>query len=280
MDYAKLMIFDKGWNKIGYIDSYKSLIWTKRYTSYGEFELYIPFSKRFTKILECDNFVVIDESYTPGYYAMIIDRVEIVQSPNDPVMMIVKGKSLESILYRRIFYESIITGYDTVALSRFGFISNIIDNCFGVNIVTPPRRWSTDGKTNDYAIYNSTGDDTIDNRVKTVTKGDNLGDTLDKFLKSVGYGIDVLYANDNIYNIYIYKGTDRSDSVTFRSDLDNLKNCTYIKDISNVSNVARITSMDSTATVPTYADGTSAPDEIRGINRREIKFSSGPYWRK
>ena len=37
-----LYILNKNFEKIGLIDTYESVIWTTRYYTYGDFELYIP----------------------------------------------------------------------------------------------------------------------------------------------------------------------------------------------------------------------------------------------
>lgn len=261
MDNARLIIYDANWKEVGVIDAYTSLIWTKRYTSCGDFELHMPFKKRYVQILRLNYFVCIDGPDNKEYkYAMIIERVEIAQSAESGTAMTVKGRSLLSILYRRVLYSELV-----MINTKIAFISELINSCFNDSRV----RKLGDGLNESYAIFNLT----IDKRKKyrSASKGDNLGETIEKFCESTGTGIDILYGGDT-YMIYVYELESKENTVVFSSELDNLANCTYIEDISNFANAARVTSNQITITAPRDADSIS--DGRTGLNRYEKSFTA------
>lgn len=279
MENAKLIVYDRDWNQVGYIDAYTSLIWSKKFTSYGDFELYLPFKKSLAYVLKLNNFVTIEgKNNNAGVYAMIIERVEMTQSPDNPTMMTVKGRSLLSILYRRVLYEDVIGSF-----TEFGFIKSLIDSCFSNDESTgkfalPPRRWNTEPTgRNKYAILALGTFD--DDRVYAAERGENLGEAISNFCESKGIGIDILYTPVSdagiygVYYIYIYKFNGKENDVIFSNDLDNLSNVTYIEDISNYANVARVKNNDSWVTAPRGADSTK-DEEYTSFNRYEITFDT------
>ncbi|SFP67368.1 hypothetical protein SAMN04487888_1171, partial [Eubacterium callanderi] len=42
MDLAKINVFDKEMNFLGKVDRYKSLIYVRKWQSYGSFEFHVP----------------------------------------------------------------------------------------------------------------------------------------------------------------------------------------------------------------------------------------------
>ncbi len=261
MDNAKLIIYDTNWKEVGVIDAYTSLIWTKRYTSCGDFELHMPFEKRYIKILKFNYYVCIDKQKSNAdKYAMIIEHIEIAQSAESGTTLTVKGRSLLSILYRRVMYSELV-----MTDTKFAFISELINSCFnGSN----PRKLGR-GLNESYAVFNLTIDKK--KKLRSAGKGDNLGETIEKFCESTGTGIDMIYDGVS-YLIYVYELESKENSVIFSSELDNLANCTYVEDISNFANVARITSNQITITTPKTEDSEKAIHT--GFDRYEIALTT------
>lgn len=281
-EYARLNIYNTEWVKIGYIDSYTSLIWTRRFTSYGDFELYMPYSPAWKDVIKPDYYVEIDGDpefagvQDDEIYAMIIERIEYVQKPDEPTMLIVKGRCLESILHRRVFYEDIVLSDSTTGYSlssKYGYLEYIIKNCIGVDAI-PARRIPYEALN-----VNIPMPQYDDSRVRTVNKNDNLGESISELLAAWGYGILVTYnISDEKFYIRFMNSVDRtgliqgSKPLVFRSDLDNLENCHYIIDNSGTANVCRISSNNANATYPPGQNYDSA--EFKGLRRKEIAFST------
>lgn len=278
-EYGKLNIYNTDWEKIAYIDSYTSLIWTRRFTTYGDFELYLPWKPSLNDIIKPDYYVELDGDpdlkgiWNTEIYAMIIERIEYVQETGQPTMMIVKGRCLESLLYRRVFYQDIVLSDSTTGYSlscKYNYLEYIIRNCMGADAV-PARRIP-------YEIFNVNipMPQYDDSRVRTVNKNDNLGESLTELLSAWGYGIVVTYnISDRKLYIRLSNHNDRTsgeNALIFRSDLDNLANCHYIKDISGMDNVCRISSNQATATYPPGQNFDTAT--FQGIMRREVAFTT------
>ena len=262
-----VIVYNKNWEMTGYIDAYSSLIWTKRYTSPGDFEMHLAYSRHLVDVLKVGYYVALENAADRGgIYAMIIDRIEIKQSCSDGATILVKGKSLLSLLSRRVLYNELVE-----STSCFGFISDLVNNCFG-NVAVPPRRWLTYDGNIAYYLNDLTSD--TDTRVRVAGKGDNLCEVITEFCEENGIGIDMLYnPNSEQYGIYVYKYRSKADEIIFSSSLDNLAECEYIQDISNYANMALVSSDNSYASAPTGIDSTTDP-ALMGIERFEQSFNT------
>ena len=56
----ELKIFDRDLNLIGILDSFTSLIWNRKYSSVGDFQLNILFSNEVNEMLTNDNIIYKD----------------------------------------------------------------------------------------------------------------------------------------------------------------------------------------------------------------------------
>ena len=64
-------VLNASYEPVAVIDSFKSLIWTKRYFACGDFELYIPADKSLLEYLQPDNFLVRDDDDS----VMVIEKL-------------------------------------------------------------------------------------------------------------------------------------------------------------------------------------------------------------
>ena len=99
-----LQIYDRNVMQVGVVDAYSSLIWTKRYNKPGDFEVEIPLKGKISEFLALDNFVTLSEDFESGYY-MIIETIEVRQEESGGNTLFIKGRSLESLLERRIVWD-------------------------------------------------------------------------------------------------------------------------------------------------------------------------------
>ena len=86
---------------IGVIDTYDSVIWTKRCFSTGDFELYLPATPKNITLLQVGNYIYRSDDDT----VMIIEKVQITTDYENGNYLTVSGRSLESILARRIIWK-------------------------------------------------------------------------------------------------------------------------------------------------------------------------------
>lgn len=101
-DEEIVYIYDLNFNFVGTIDSFKSLMWTRKYFEAGEFKLVVSASKDNVEFLQI-NRILIRNNYTE---AAIIETVEYSDNGNDEDLTIT-GSFLSIILNRRIVKSTI-----------------------------------------------------------------------------------------------------------------------------------------------------------------------------
>ena len=94
------MVLDTDFKAIAVIDLYESFIWTDRYCKYGDFEIYMAMSVEYLEYLKQDYYLINRNSE----HVMIIEKIRISSDIEDGGHITVTGRSLESILDRRIIW--------------------------------------------------------------------------------------------------------------------------------------------------------------------------------
>ena len=103
----ELLVLNQSFESIAVIDNYKSMIWTDRYNAYGDFEIYFAMDTKLLSFLKEDYYLWSKDSE----HCMIIESIKIDADVEDGNQLIVTGRSLESILERRIIWgQRIFTG--------------------------------------------------------------------------------------------------------------------------------------------------------------------------
>ena len=98
-----LYVLNTNFERVEIIDSYESLIWTDRFREEGDFELYCFPAKRFIDNCQIDYYLENSESE----HLMIIEGRKITTDVDDGDRFVVTGKSLESILNRRVIWKDV-----------------------------------------------------------------------------------------------------------------------------------------------------------------------------
>lgn len=100
-----------------------SLLWVDRYNSYGDFELYFAMAPQLLTYLKEDYYLWLEDSE----HCMIIENIKINPDTEEGAHLIVTGRSLESILERRIIWEQRIFS---------GNLQNAIQKMLNENIIS------------------------------------------------------------------------------------------------------------------------------------------------
>ncbi|MBQ6625427.1 MAG: hypothetical protein IIX39_06400, partial [Clostridia bacterium] len=96
-----LYILNKSLTPIAVVDSYESLIWTKRYYTNGDFEIYIPASVSILNIMTQGNYIKrLDDDRV-----MMIERIQIQTDVELGNFLICSGRSVEALCKRRIVWK-------------------------------------------------------------------------------------------------------------------------------------------------------------------------------
>lgn len=242
---------------ISVIDSFKSFIWTDRYCEYGDFELYTPMNTELIETIKMDYYLSIGESE----HTMIVENISIESDAEDGDMLKITGRSLESILDRRIIWGSKILK---------GELQTVIKEIINESIISPsiPERKIENFKfieTDDAEVAALTVEETEYN-------GDTIYDVVSSLCSAGGIGFKILLNEEDEFVFFLYSGDDLSYEqtdnpyVTFSPEFDNLINSNYIESKQEYKNVTLVIG----ERVSDSAPKTAVAGEASGLDRREL----------
>lgn len=255
----ELYVVNNEFQTIDILDDFKSLIWTKRYSEFGDCELYISANLK--------NFTMI----RIGYYLVksddpdMICRVESIElntdSENGDYLTVI-GLDCRHILNQRIIAKQ---------TNHSGTVEEFIERLIAENITyasNPYRRIPN------FRVGESLG--LQDQIIQQVTY-DNLGEKIIELCKTFGYGSKVKL-DGIMFTFELYVGKDRSynqsvnNQVVFSPDYDNLKTSKFLNDAMNYKNSALVggegEGVDRQIVEYNLLDGEGIPPI--GLERREI----------
>ena len=250
-----LMVLDRDLNAIAVVDTYNSLIWTDRYQECGDFELYMPMSTEVLSYIKQDNYLWNKESE----HLMIIEKLLIESDVEDGARLTVTGRSLESILDRRVVW-----GLKTISGSLQNGIKALLDE----NVINPtdPNR-----KIPNF-VFEASDDPEIEAMaIETQYTGDNLYDVIQKICFERGMGFKVTPNENKQFVFKLYIGADRSYSqsqypyVVFSPDFENIISSNYMESKSSLKNVTLIGG-EGEGVERRYTH----IGEVAGLDRREL----------
>lgn len=253
----ELIVLNQEFERIQVIDTFESLIWTDRYYAYGDFELYTPMNVELLKYLRIGYYVYLRESE----HMMIITHIQTTTDLDDGDHLIVRGRSLESILERRIIKNSWkkTTFSDTSIVS---IIEKLVNEAF---ISTDAER-----KISNLSIKKFTDKKFLDIKISTEYEHDRIYDVVQKLCEDNKLGFKITCTDDYKFIFELYSGADRSYAqtdntyVVFSPQFDNIITSEYNDDTTEMCNVAYCVGKDeSNRKVIVVGD-------TKGIDRREL----------
>lgn len=264
MIYLELYVKDRSFKTIGVIDEYTSLIWTKRYWEYGDFEIYVHANIDLLNVLQIDNYICRNDDDT----VMIIEKIQITTDAESGNFFVVTGRSAESILERRVITKHTWSSNFPSTLCR-GLISNeFMNNSGDSNRIVSELKKITDtitGQTSSTITYRNFGE-TVYNAVFGICK-------------QYGLSVKIVYDSDlDGFSIIIWQGLDRTDSqtknsqVVFSPEFDNLVNSEYLIDYTNLKTEAFVAGAgEGNARITQWRfAGYKGGYGLSGIDRREM----------
>ncbi len=236
-------------------DVYQSFIWSTRYSAYGDYEIYTPINGQTWLDFTPDNYVQLDESS----HLMIIEDRSIETDIDMGNVLVSRGRSLESILERRIVWKQTLID---------GNLQEGIRKLLNENAINP----SDTNRRIPNLIFKASTDPKITTLSITAQfTGDNLYDTIkvlcDVF--SIGFKIEVNEQNQFVF--MLWAGVDRSYDqeinpyVIFSPEFDNLLNSNYIESRKLFKNVALVAGEGEGSDRKTQTVGSGS-----GLARREL----------
>lgn len=245
-------ILNKSLEWVAVVDYFKSAIWTPRYYDVGDFEIYAEASLDTLAALRQDFFITRPDDDM----VCIVDRVTISTDEEGGKYVTATGRSLQSILSRRIVWSQ---------TNLKGTVEDSVRRLITENIISPSV---ADRKIDNFVLGERKGfSDTLEMQVT----GDNLLDVVINLCKTYGYGFKITLDDQKRFVFDLYQGQDRSYAqdinprVIFSPNFDNVKSVDYTADKTDHKNVALIAGEGEGLDRKTAVSGSA-----RGLDRREV----------
>lgn len=252
----ELRLLDLNFKQIEVVDVFESLIWTDRYYEAGDFELHLPLS-HIPDNLGLGAYITYDKSDS----IMIAESIQLDRSGDNGNEITVSGRSLESILDRRIVEEKVI-------FSETRKISEVLITLVNECIVNPSN---SNRKIDKFVFDKSKLPDAVNAELSTIGissaqyRGNVLYEAICNICRQCKLGWKVRINADKNMELIFYGGKDRSKTVIFSEKMGNLSDIQYLVSTKDYKNAAFISGGedDIYATI-----GTSS-----GLDRREVAVS-------
>ena len=249
-----LTILDTDRTPLCVLDVYNSFIWTDRYSKYGDFELHASMSEDLLQYLKQDYYITNANSE----HVMIIEKLLINSDTENGNTITVSGRSLESLLERRIVWNR-------TTLS--GNLQKGIKKLLNENVISP----SDSNRKIDNFIFEESTDSAITGlTIDGQYTGDNLYEVIASICQEKDIGFKITLNTSNQFVFKLYSGVDRSYGqsvnpyVVFSPNFENIIESNYIESKMALKNVTLIGG-EGEGTARKYTSvGTAS-----GLDRRE-----------
>lgn len=250
-----LIVLDTNLRVVAIADTYNSMIWTDRFQKAGDFELCRPMERSVLDYLKHDYYLWRKDSE----HVMIIEKVLIESDSEDGDRLIVSGRSLESILDRRVVW-----GLKTLSGNFQEAVKSLLDESI-INPSKPERKISN-------FIFEASTDPAITAlTIDTQYTGDNLYEVISALCIERNIGFKVTLNAGNQFVFKLYAGADRSYGqfdnpyVIFSPKFDNIIDSNYVDEKSVLKNVTLVGG-EGEGSERRY----TAVGNISGMDRREL----------
>lgn len=251
----ELLVLNTNYESIAVLDTYESLIWTDRYNSYGDFEMFFAMDESSLEYLKEDNYLWLKDSE----HTMIIEDIRIDADTEDGNHLVVTGRSLESILERRIIWgQRVFTGN----------LQTAIQTMLNESIISPSI---ADRKISNFRFVASTDPKITSLTIDNQYTGDDLYTVIKGLCEENNIGFKIILADDNWFEFSLYAGVDRSYDqtenpyVVFSPNFENIINSNYFSSKASYRNVTLVAGEGEGTARKTTVVGSGS-----GLNRREV----------
>lgn len=253
----ELMLIDREYQNVGLIDVFESLIWTERYYGAGNFELYTPMNLELFREIKQDYMLYLKDSDQ----VMLIEETEISTDVETGAHLKISGRSLESILDRRIIWSQTVLN---------GNFQNAVKKLLAENVINPEIQ---ERKIPNFVFVDSTDPKVTGLTISAQFTGDNLYDTLVTLCETYEIGFRVLLDDQNRLCFSLYAGVDRTYDqfenpyVIFSPKFENLVDSNFLESSKALKTVALVAGEDSAQNRRTRVVSTT---NGTGLDRREM----------
>lgn len=268
----EIKVLDQNFDIIGLIESADSFYWVDRFNKPGEFEIYTEISRDLIALLQEDNYLQIPDSDK----TMIIESIRLKPDVELGNKLVSRGRSLESLLDRRIVWTQTLIDSMNLETGIFQFL----DDAFITGV-------SDTNRIVDNFVLTASGDTAITGIDLTIQlDADNCLELVNILTKSNNVGWKILLNSNLEFEFELYSGTDRSfdqstnPHVVFSPQFDNLINSDYVRSKRPYKNAALWVGDESeTSALVRGVMFFPGATNVVGINRREVYLDQSNYSR-
>lgn len=251
----ELLVLNTKFETVAFIDSFESHVWSDRYNERGDFELTFAMGPNILEFLKEDYYLVSSESE----HVMIIEDIVVDSEVEDGNILIVTGRSLESILDRRIVWGQKVLK---------GNLQNGVKTLLEEAIISPSNI--------DRKIDNFIFEEAIDPRITDLTLdvqyyGEDLYSIIEGLCQEHEIGFKIILNDNNQFVFSLYVGMDKSyrqtinPYVVFSPEFDNIITSNYFRSKATLKNVALVAGEGEGSSRKTATVGSGS-----GLDRREM----------
>lgn len=227
----EVYVMNTSFTTVAVIDNYKSLIWTERYSDCGDFEMDMIPSLDIFNLIKRNYYLAIRNSNT----VMIVESIQIETDMETGDVVKFSGRSLESILDRRVIWNEI-----SVDQANF---QNVIKRMINENVISPSLSYRA---ISNFKFSASTDSSITGLIISLKVIGESLYEQIKSLCAQARLGFRIRHNTNNEFVFSLYRGTDRSYNqsvkpyVTFSKSFDNLISSNYILSNASYKNAALI----------------------------------------
>lgn len=251
----ELLILDREFRQVCILDTFESLIWTERYSGCGDFEIYMPAD------------ALLAGTFGQGYYAwlkgsdqaMVVEEVSISTDAETGGHLTVSGRSLESLLDRRIVWKQTVLD---------GNLQNGVRKLLEENVISPAE---ADRRIPGFVFQESDDPAVKGLSIRAQYTGDNLYEAVETICKTYRLGFRVTLDGQKRFVFSLYAGADRSFGqranpyVVFSPKFENITGSDYLESGRTLRNITLVAGEGEGAARKSLAVGGGV-----GLERREL----------
>lgn len=239
----QLFVLDKSFEVVSLCDTFSSLIWTERYSGYGDFELYLSASMANINMFPRGFYLwlieppVLDKNgrkIETRNDVMIIEKTELSTDIEDGNQLVISGRSLEALLLRRVIPKKVkYESTDPREIIKIILNENIVKPSESARKI-PNFKIAIDSSQQPDPKYKRSYEfdgDYVYDAIKTICDDYDWGFSLDLksddhwktsyFVFSIVYGTDRSYEQtDNPYMVFSPKFDNLISSDTIEDDTE------------------------------------------------------------
>lgn len=218
------LILNRDFQAEAAVDAFESFIWVVRYIGCGDFELYMPIQIQPIEYIKLDYYLYNKDSDR----VMIIEEVTVETDPEKGAYITLTGRSLESILDRRVVWNPTVFENTPVVDAIYQLIEENFIDCKGYSARRIPN----------FKIKRNSG---LSELVTTASEGisafywgENVYDVVVEICKAYDLGFKVTLDTNNDLVFELYEGVDHSydqdinPHVVFSPKYENLFGSQYL----------------------------------------------------